>query len=163
MNIFVLHRDPEKAAGMLCDSHVVKMVVESAQMMASVLRRHGAGEKDMPKTVKGTPYKNSHPNHPCTLWAGDSGLNYQWLSRHALALCAEYTLRYGKTHACEEPIRQMCRSPFVPPEKGKQTPFAQVVPDEFRHRDVVKAYRAYYGSKDFARWERATPPPAWWS
>lgn len=163
MNIFVLHRDPEKAARMLCDSHVVKMAVESAQMMASVLRRHGAGEEDMPKTIKGTPYKNSHPNHPCTRWAGDSLKNYQWLSRHALALCAEYTLRYGKTHACEGPIRQMDRSAFIPPKSGRLTPFAQALPDEFRHKDVVKAYRAYYQSKDFAKWERVTPAPAWWS
>ena len=163
MNIFVLHRDPEKAARMLCDSHVVKMAVESAQMMASVLRRHGAGEEDMPKTIKGTPYKNSHPNHPCTRWAGDSLKNYQWLSRHALALCAEYTLRYGKTHACEGPIRQMDRSAFIPPDSGRLTPFAQALPDEFRDKDAVKAYRAYYQSKDFAKWERVTPAPAWWS
>ena len=162
MNIFVLHRDPEKAARMLCDSHVVKMAVESAQMMASVLRRHGAGEEDMPKTIKGTPYKNSHPNHPCTRWAGDSLKNYQWLSRHALALCAEYTLRYGKIHACEGPIRQMDRSAFIPPDSGRLTPFAQALPDEFHDKDAVKAYRAYYQSKDFAKWERVTPAPAWW-
>ena len=76
MNIFVLHEDPRKAAQMMCDKHIPKMCVETAQMMASALRKHGATDNMMPLTKSGTPYKGGYANHPCTVWTGINQSNY---------------------------------------------------------------------------------------
>ena len=161
MNIFVLHENPIAAAVMHCDKHVPKMVVEAAQMMASALRRHGATDEQMPLTKAGTPYKGGYAHHPCTVWAGDNRDNFTWLSFHALALSGEYKNRFGKTHACKVPIEQMVAMIDIIPE-GEQTPFALAMPDEYRDDDAVKAYRAYYHSKQFAKWEKFRSAPDWW-
>ena len=167
MNIFVLDERPAVAARMMCDKHIPKMIVESAQMMASALRRHGATDKQMPLTKTGKPYKGGYAHHPCTVWAGDSEANFAWLTRHAVELCAEYTKRFGKTHACERPIHSMIGlvplfTHRYPSPEAALTPFAQAMPDEYRDDDAVKAYRRYYHSKQFAKWEKGTPAPDWW-
>ena len=101
MNIFVLDANPITAARMMCDKHIPKMVVETAQMLASALRRHGATDDIMPiaKTT-GRPYKGGYHNHPCTVWTGDTQQNFLWLVDHGLALSQEYIMRFGKIHAC---------------------------------------------------------------
>ena len=168
MNIFILDTNPITAASMQCDKHIPKMVLETAQMLASALHRHGVKEESMPLTKSGTPYKAAHPHHPCTIWAGDRRTNFDWLAIHATALCTEYNKRFGKTHACEKPIQQMHNMIHIIPQcktyAGKRvcTPFAQAMPDEYRDDDAVKAYRAYYHSKQFAKWEKGTPAPDWW-
>ena len=96
MNIFVLDNDPKVAAQLHADKHVVKMVLELYQQMGSAMRRHGATDKDMPLTAKGTPLKGGYHNHPCTRWVGDTRANFEWAAEHAIALCEEYTYRYGK-------------------------------------------------------------------
>ena len=162
MNIFILDTDPTTAARMHCDKHVPKMCVEAAQMMASALRRHGATDDAMPLTKAGTPYKGGYAHHPCTVWAGDSLDNFTWLADHALALCSEYYDRFNKVHACTSPIIQMRSSDIVSDIRQALTPFAQAMPDEYRDDDAVKAYQAYYHSKQFAKWEKGTPAPDWW-
>ena len=161
MNIFVLDTNPITAAEMHCDKHVPKMCVEAAQMMASALRRHGATDEDMPLTKAGTPYKGGYAHHPCTVWAGDSQENWSWLAHHAMQLCEEYYKRFNKMHACTDPIYHMIGLQKIIPDT-KLTPFAQAMPDEYRDDDAVKAYRAYYHSKQFAKWEKGTPAPDWW-
>jgi len=161
LNIFVLHRDPTKAARMHCDKHVPKMCVEAAQMMASALRRHGATDEQMPLTKAGKPYKGGYKHHPCTVWAGDSRANFQWLADHALGLLNEYFARFNNIHACHGPILLMKSMHSKIPE-GDLTTFAQAMPDEYRNDDPVVAYRAYYHSKQFAKWEKGTPAPDWW-
>ena len=161
MNIFILHNNPIKAARMHCDKHVPKMCVEAAQMMASALRRHGATDEDMPLTKAGKPYKGGYAHHPCTVWAGESRDNFDWLADHAHKLLCEYYERFGKEHACTMPVMQMYNMDEMIPE-GKLTPFALAMPDEYRDDDAVKAYRAYYHSKQFAKWEKGTPAPDWW-
>jgi hypothetical protein len=137
------------------------MCVEAAQMMASALRRHGATDEQMPLTKAGKPYKGGYKHHPCTVWAGDNRGNFSWLALHALALCAEYTKRFGKIHACHNPIYIMSTMDYIIPEGGL-TAFALAMPDEYRDDDAVKAYQAYYHSKQFAKWEKGTPAPDWW-
>ena len=166
MNIFVLDKDPIIAAKYMDDVRLPKMCVESAQMMASALRRHGATDKQMPLTKAGKPYKGGYTHHPCTIFAGDTRDNFMWLADHALALCSEYAKRFGKTHACEEPIRYMSKLGelgWIP--KGELTPFAQAMPDEYKDDDAVKAYRSYYKSKQNSkggvRYVR-TDVPTWW-
>ena len=167
MNIFVLDLDPVKAARMHCDKHIPKMCVEAAQMMASALRRHGATDEQMPLTTTGKPYKGGYHHHPCTVWAGDSSANFYWLADHALALCKEYTTRFGKTHACAQPIKQMNDMSYrIRPTAARVlTPFAQAMPDEYKDDDPVVAYRAYYHSKVDSPGGvhyRHTSPPDWW-
>ena len=164
MNIFVLDENPVDAAKAMDCVRLPKMCVESAQMMASALRRHGATDDQMPLTKKGTPYKGGYHHHPCTVWVGDSRANFEWLAAHAVALCWEYWFRFSKKHACAGPIKNMVFLGKLIPE-GELTPFAQAMPDEYKDDDVVKAYRAYYHSKVDSPGGvhyRHTRPPEWW-
>ena len=164
MNIFVLDSHPVTAAQMQCDKHVVKMCTESAQLLASALHRHGIDEALLPLTKAGTPYKSTHPHHPCTRWAGDTSTNFDWLCMHGLALCDQYYFRYQKIHACQKPIDEMRRANLAHEVLpiGDQTPFSQAVPDVFKSDNAVKAYRSYYKTKHFAKWKMGRSAPAWW-
>jgi len=166
MNIFFLDKDPVKSAQMCVDRHCVKMVLELYQQLGSALRRHGATDNDMPLTKSGNPLKGAYPNHPCTLWCGDSRENFKWASNHAIALAEEYTWRYGKTHACEAGIHKMANMRNMIPE-GKMTPPAQAMPEEYRNEDPVVAYRDYYFydkrlSIDCS-WNKTRSSPEWWN
>ena len=161
MNIFVLDRDPREAARMYCDKHTPKMVVELLQQLGSAVIRHGATPDMMPLTQKGTPLKGGYSNHPCTRWVGDSRANYLWAVLHAATLCEQYTKRFGKTHFCMNGIQHLSDMAHLIPA-GPLSPFAQAMPSEYRDPDTVKAYRAYYHSKTFAKWDKGIPAPAWW-
>lgn len=149
MNIFVLHRNPETAAKYACDKHVVKMILESSQMLCSAHPPSRA------------PYKRTHYNHPCSVWVRESIDNYNWLLEHAEALSAEYTRRYGKVHKSSKVIAWCRRNKPRIIQQGL-TPFAQAMPDQYKHRNPVRAYRAYYlGEKSrFAKWKLGEP--RWW-
>ena len=90
MNIFVLDASPLRAAEMHCDKHVPKMVLETAQIMSTVLNEKG---------LKGA-YKSTHKNHPCTVWAGQSFANYMWTMALGMALGLEYETAI-RTHSQE--------------------------------------------------------------
>ncbi len=182
MNIFALSTNPRMAATMMCDKHIPKMIVESAQMMASALRRHeetlmngfkhdeSVDELFIRKhivTKKGTPYKGGYAHHPCTVWAGDTWSNFYWLGEHAAGLISEFRFRFGNVdHACGEPIRQMLRlGIMIGNMDDEKTPFAMAMPDEYkREGKEVLAYRDYYFAEkaDFAKWERGREAPQWW-
>ena len=151
MNIFVLDRDQQIAAQMACDKHVVKMILETAQMLCTVVHAHGHD----------APYRSTHKKHPCTLWAGKSRANWSWLVAYGLALCAEYTKRYGKVHKSQSVIEH-CSKLKLSFSLSQLTPFAQAMPPQYKNECVVTAYQAYYhGEKaSFATWK--TQPPAWW-
>ncbi len=134
MNIFALDNCAIKSATMQHDKHVVKMVLESAQMLCS------AFEKE-----HNPPYKRAYYNHPCTKWARESFGNYTWLLLHALVLSSEYYRRYDKIHAsrkviewCEENKKNLWF------RTKEMTPFAQAMPEEYKNEDSVQAYRDYY-------------------
>ena len=162
MNIFVLDENPRIAAEYMCDKHVPKMIVETFQMMGSALRRHGATDDMMPLTQAGTPLKGGHKHHPCTLWAGETRTNFNWLGLHGLNLCNEFITRYGKYHSCHNKIGYMMDIGVDIIPSGRQTPFAQAMPDEYKNSDAVTAYRQYYHSKTFAKWNKGRPAPDWW-
>jgi len=154
MNIFVVDKHPQTAARQLCDKHVVKMVLESAQMLCSVFENGKA------------PYKRAYYNHPCTKWSRESEANYEWLITHAWELCEEYFQRYGKLHKCIEVI-EWCDDNYHKlnlPKTGL-TKFAQAMPEEYRNPDAVVAYRNYYNGEKayFASWARSCwmAPPDW--
>lgn len=92
MNIFKSFDCPERCAIVLDDKRVIKMILESSQILSTVVHKINA-ELD-------APYKSTHMNHPCTLWAGFSQGNFIWLNNHMKYLCSEYTRRYSKYHVC---------------------------------------------------------------
>lgn len=158
MNIFVLDTDPVQAARSQCDAHVVKMVLETAQILSSVHHLQSGGLH--PWDV----YKLTHRNHPCSVWARQHTGNYDWLVRHGLALAAEYTHRYGKRHKSQDVV-ELCGQYRPETLPVGVSPFAQAMPAAYQRADAVAAYRAYYSSKreQFAmRWTRR-PVPAWWN
>tara|TARA_R100000152_G_C6763135_1_gene187522 strand:- start:802 stop:1263 length:462 start_codon:yes stop_codon:yes gene_type:complete len=152
MNIFVLHKNPTTAAEMACDKHVVKMILESAQMLCTVAHAQGHS----------APYRAAFKHHPCTIWVGKSKQNWDWLISHALGLCAEYTKRYGKVHKSQQHI-EWCSSLSIGLPSAGLLPFAQAMPLQYKNPCAVTAYRAYYrGEKArFATWKTQTPK--WWN
>ena len=148
MNIFVTCPDPVECAQVLPDKHIVKMPLETCQMLSIVASdKWGHGFGTLPK-LNGEPYKTekgAFRNHPCTVWAQD---NYTWLILHGLALCYEYTHRYGKKHSCQSTIAH-CTQIF-PPQDHDPKSFAFAGPDEFKFDtsiDTFTAYKRYISSK----------------
>ena len=90
MNLFYLHPDPTVAAQMQCDKHVVKMLLETAQMLCTA--HHEVDGSRAPKRL----YKSAYKNHPSTRWVRADAYHYEWAYKHFAALCDEYTYRYGK-------------------------------------------------------------------
>ncbi len=134
MNIFYLDRNPQIAARLHCDKHVVKMILESAQILSTVHHVSGSGTETM--------YKPTHARHPCTIWAAESQANYQFLYDLFIALLGEYTHRYGKQHATGRLVGELRRLPNIP-NIGFTEP-AQAMPDEYKDPDSVRAYKRYY-------------------
>ena len=139
MNIFYLHKDPAKAAKLQYNKHVVKMILESAQMLCTAHHHYGNGDK--------VPYKKAHYNHPSTIWVRENASNYLWLYRHMLALGDEYTKRYGKQHLtitkCYDPLFRL--PPGIPiPKTLTHTQPPQAMPDEYKDECSLQAYWNYY-------------------
>lgn len=148
------------------DKHVVKMPLETAQMMWTALHRHDETLIDKkPETgpLASMFYGATHKGHPCTIWCGDTRTNFAWLYKHGLALCAEYERRYYKKHKSLRAIKHAWTYREIIPE-GELTPFAQAMPDEYKcPGDAVKAYRDYYHGEKyrFAKWHHGAP--IWWT
>ena len=158
MNIFYLDPHPAVAARQCCDKHVVKMILESSQMLSTAHRV-------LDKTDNELLYKEAHKNHPSTKWVRQSHLNYQWLYAHFVALGEEYTARYGKVHMSIIKLKNFLKSP---PKRIPQSLFTdppQCMPDIYKQDCSVDAYRAYYiGDKaNFATWKSPSVMPSWWN
>lgn len=150
MNIFILDNNIERCAQYHCDKHVGKMILENVQILCTALNKQGVT----------TPYKSTHINHPCTLWAGQSYDNFEWLSHLAVALNSEYCWRYEKTkdHASIKVLKAIAPQRF---ERHGLTPFAQAMPDQYKKpNDAVAAYRQFYckDKSGFAHWTRRETP-----
>ena len=150
MNIFALNSDPILAAQNHVDRHVVKMPLESAQILSTVVRGRGGEAR----------YNPTHKNHPCTLWAGESSGNYEWLVQLGLALCNEYTHRYNREHACEEVIREISAPLPNLLRIAPRSAFALAMPEEYKQADAVESYRAYYRAEKahLHSWKNRQPP-----
>jgi len=135
MNIFVLDEDPTKIAPQYHNKHVVKMVLETAQMLCST---HEPGS---------APYKRTHYNHPCTIWARTTRANYRWLCRLGLCIANEYTKRYGKIHKSEAIIRWAQQNIPHQISKGPLTQWPQAMPKEYQRLNPIEGYKAYYADK----------------
>jgi hypothetical protein len=136
MNIFYLDKDPVKAAQLQYNKHVVKMILESAQMLCTIHRHFGNED---------VPYKSTHKNHPSTKWARENWSHYNWLYQHMIALGDEYTKRYGKTHLTIQkcvPVLEKIPLGIKLDNSFEQPP--QCMPDQYKNECSVKAYWNYY-------------------
>lgn len=152
MNVFFLDENPKLSAQYHVDKHVVKMILETAQLLCGV--HHSTGQ-----VTDQVPYKLSHKNHPCAIWARESLSNYLYLCELGLELGKEYTHRYGKRHKSIDVINWCVVNKPNIPDIGFTTP-AMAMPDEFKVDSVVESYRNYYmGAKsDLASWKNREKP-----
>ena len=159
MNIFYFYDCPILSAQAQPDKMLVKMPLETAQMLCTA-HRELDGDKYADEAGL---YKRAYWNHPCTVWARESSANYFWLYKHFLALGKEYTFRYGKTH---NSVDKLARALFKQPDNIKRigmTPLAQAMPDKYKNDDPIKAYRDYcINEKHYAKWEKGRAMPNWW-
>lgn len=146
MNIFVTDLDPKACAQVLDDKRVIKMILESAQMLSTALHAVGAGHL--------APYKPTHVNHPCSIWARESSANYFWLLEHMQFLCMEYQIRYNKIHKCANYLHDLFNARHCIP-KGELTPFANCTPH--KNTGTFDAYKLTLKDK----WVNDKRPPTW--
>lgn len=163
MNIFVLDRNPKRAAQFLCDIHVRKMLVESAQMLANAYPPTMLADEECPRTQKGTVRKHSYPHHPCSKWTLECFGNWSWLLKHAQELCKQFKFRQHKNHFTEDFIHWCyLHVPTWLPNYPNfdTTPFAVAIKDKnYICDDIVESYRRYYiGEKTFAKWTNVEVP-----
>lgn len=158
MNIFYLHSNAYEAASMHCDKHVVKMILETAQLLSTAHR-----ELDGDDNVDPTLYRKTHKNHPSAKWVRESNNNYTWAWCLMEGLCREYTKRYDKVHATETKLLDKLRTPPKNIPVGYMTQPPQCMPDEYKASNSVDAYRNYYkgNKKDIAVWKHGNYPD-WW-
>lgn len=190
MNIFYLDPDPRICAEMHVSKHVVKMIIEYAQLL-STAHRVIDGEEYIDLTANGRKikrwrlnddremslYKATHINHPSAIWCRENNSNYKWLFVMWTHLLDEYTYRYGKQHACARLIGTLA---FVPQRISKGEFFAPTpaMPPELkimaenpvpgRKYDSLKSYHNYYNveKRSFASWKGkvgSRPTPAWYN
>ncbi|QDP51859.1 MAG: hypothetical protein GOVbin4206_26 [Prokaryotic dsDNA virus sp.] len=179
MNIFALSKCPVEAAQQMIDKHIVKMPTESCQMLHTnslyFLFWNCHGREPSLKELKEF-HKESHfsymmkpamLNHPSTIWARQNKANYMWLYNHALALCKEYTFRYGKIHGTEKRVLDSFTFSY---EDEDLTPVTIAMADQYRIPQekhtwefVIKSYQQYYleGKWKFASWKK-NRTPTWW-
>lgn len=179
MNIFYIDHDPLQAARWMVDKHVVKMILESAQLLSTAHRvldgveTQGVRVNIETKKVRKVKtwvlsdarepvlYAATHINHPSAVWCRQSVENYNWLVDHFFALMDEYTVRYNKTHKCYGEISYMLQSP---PEKLKEydwTPMPSCMADDYIiSNDPIENYRNYYrvGKARMHNWKNRQPP-----
>ena len=144
MNIFVTSPDPVQCAQVLHDKHIVKMPLETCQMLSIVAsKKWGHGFGTLPK-LNGEPYKTdkgAFRNHPCTVWAQR---HFYWLLRHGLALCDEYAHRYKKTHSCRYTLNAALQIfPKDSYEPYWAYEFVRAMTDEFKHDTSINTFDAY--------------------
>ena len=155
MNLFITSKCPIECAKFLDDKRVVKMVLETAQLLSTALRLNDYEGDDV--------YRMTHKGHPCTKWVAQTRMNYLWAVQHLQALCAEYTKRYGKVHKCDDMIiKFLAKAHYVP--AGCQTPFVNCAANSalgISYKslvDVTRAYKLYLND----RWDNDKRTPTWY-
>ena len=173
LNLFYLHEDPIKSAELHCDKHVVKMIIEYAQMLSTAHRMlDGKQYTDASSgrriqrwkldnsNMDGVLYKASHINHPSTKWVRENAIQSQYAYDMFVALCDEYTFRYGKKHLTDTKLRKLLNNLPNNITLGVYSEPPQCMPDDVKSESTITAYHKYYAvyKKDFAKWtDRPVP------
>ena len=154
MNIFYVNHDPSRCAQSHGDKHVLKMILETAQLLSTA---HHVLDPDGDHSGI---YRKTHENHPCAKWVREARLHYLWAWELLRWLLLEYKNRYDREHATERLLMPLWPVPAGIPDRGFVPP-PQAMPDKFKHEDTVLAYRAYYRQKHaegIVRYTRRAPP-----
>ena len=157
MNIFFLDRDPKIAAQYHCDTHVVKMILETAQLLSTA-------HHEMGSPLAEHCYKSTHVNHPCAIWVRQSIHNYRWTYDLFRWLTTEYWKRRGKIHASWKKLGLILDTiPDLPDLPFRDPP--QCMPEVYKKDDTVEAYRQYYrlGKRDIVAYKWINNTPEWMS
>lgn len=171
MNIFAISYSPVESAQWQHDKHVVKMLLETAQMLSTnAILVPEWREKCEDIT---TLYKPAYVNHPCTIWARTTLGNFRWLVEHGYALWREYDYRFGGMHKSFshviQPLYHRCYNDF---DYGStdMTPFAVAMPDQYKvPGNAVQSYQNYYVAEKImtnSKWtgrDRIADLPGWLS
>jgi hypothetical protein len=176
MNIFYLDHDVTKCAEMHNDKHVVKMILEYAQLLSTAHRvidgvelngLTASGRKRKFWTLGDsrdyTLYKATHINHPSAIWCRKGIVQYRWLHNLLIELCKEYTYRYGKIHKVERDgllweLENAPKNIHTDVFWSEPTP---AMPDDVKIAgDSIKSYRNYYinNKTHLANWKKRTTP-----
>jgi hypothetical protein len=174
MNIFYLHHDPKTCAELHNDKHVVKMILEYAQLLSTAHRiLDGTQSVGVSKTNRKqtkyilsdereyTLYRSTHANHPSAIWVRHSYENYEWLYKLLIAVLNEYTYRYGKIHATARLIDALRAPPIHIPKGVGFTEPTPAMPEEYRVKNnSIQSYINYYvgAKKHLANWKKRTIP-----
>jgi hypothetical protein len=176
MNIFYLDDNVKTCATYHNDKHVVKMILEYAQLLSTAHRMLDGDEyidassgrrikrwRLKNESMENILYKASHINHPSAIWVRQSNNNYNWLMCLLQDLLQEYTYRYGKIHATDRLVYWLRKPPANIPV-GYFTQPTPAMPDEYKVPDSIQSYRNYYvgAKKTMAKWKKR-PIPEWWS
>jgi len=156
MNIFYLSNDPETCAILHCDKHVVKMILETAQLLSNA--HHMLDGDQVIRPI----YKLTHKNHPSAVWTRASISHYNWLWSLLVQLCKEYTHRYGKVHKVQRDglLEILNHPPLNIPNSGWLSDPPPAMPDEYKTTSVTESYKNYYkgAKRTFARWTNRNTP-----
>lgn len=153
MNIFFTSDSPVHCAEYLDDKRVVKMCLETAQMLCTAINESG----------NKAPYKSTHKNHPSCKWVRESQANFEWTRKHFVALCWEYKKRYGKIHKSFKVIIDEINSFKDLPDIGL-TPIPNCAANKEKglcYKDIpdtILAYKMYLND----RWDTDTRTPTWY-
>lgn len=160
MNIFAVSRHPVKCAKALDDKRLNKMILETTQIICTVLNLDAGSQV--------APYRSCHVNHPITKWARDpnhSARRLRWLYALGIAYGEEIIYRFGRKHSCHLVLEGLTfKWPFLTllPAELKADEFHNGARHlglglDFTHLPVGKAYRAYLR----IRWKGDKRPPKW--
>jgi hypothetical protein len=175
INIFYVHTDPVIAAQSMVDRHVVKMILETAQLLSTAHRvidgveyagQSQSGRKAKRWRLSGNAdaimYAATHINHPSAVWVRENSANYVWLYEHLLALGREYTYRYGRTHLTIDKLKDILKeAPEQITESKVMTKMPSCMDKQYIvSLDPIVNYRNYYnyGKTDLLRWTDREPP-----
>jgi len=161
MNLFFIDKCPVMSAIQLCDKHVVKMVLETAQMCSTALHEWCFEDELILEGV----YKSAYKNHPMTVWVRENDANMAWAVIHGLSIGREYTYRYGKNHKSTAILENIAEYMFhdnFDEDYSLHTTPPQCMPDEFKCDDYIEAYREYYrkAKSHILQWT-GRPTPDW--
>jgi hypothetical protein len=188
MNIFYLDHDVRKCAEMHNDKHVVKMILEYAQLLSTAHRildgvlSFGVSQSGRKKVIYVLAdnrdtilYSATHINHPSAVWVRQSEQNYMWLAELLEECCKEYTYRYDKVHKVErDGLMQALKNQFptnIP--DGSFTEPTPAMPEDVKvlkevhtdryELDSLASYRNYYiqNKTHLANWKNREVP-AWY-
>ena len=161
MNRFIIADTPQEIAQALCDKHVVKMPLEEAQMLCTVVRQANPEYADEHEL-----YRVAHAKHPCTLWAMETRANYTFAFKLYDAMLRDYNWRYEKIQGASKHWGSLWNARHLIPE-GSLTPHPQCFSghDELKTDEAypIVAYRAFYAvdKLKFARYSKGREMPVW--